>query len=233
MATADFRSPQFGRESLEARLSIARHRHEHGYVAVVLSGGYREAGLSGRFDVKAGDVVVHRAFDAHLDDVDRSGAEVLNLPLPQAAQLPAVFRIDDPDTIARMAGRDPGEAANALAPVDRVAPLGDWPDELALMIIENAEWSLRDWAYDRGLAAETLSRGFRRAYGVTPARFRMETRAYRALHRIRESRIPLAAIAAECGFADQSHLTRAIVGLTGSPPGFWHRGSIPFKTGRV
>jgi AraC-like DNA-binding protein len=47
---------------------------------------------------------------------------------------------------------------------------------------------------------------------------------------IQESDTSLAAIAAECGFADQPHLTRAVASLTGCPPGFWRRRSIPFKT---
>jgi AraC-like DNA-binding protein len=231
-AALEFHSPHLGRERLEPRLSIPRHRHQHGYIAVVLSGGYQEAGLAGRFDLTAGDVVVHRAFDAHLDHVSQGGAEVLNLPLPRGACLPAVFRIDDVDAIARAAERDAHHAAVALMPSGDVSPADDWPDHLASAVTNFEEQTLGSWADAKGLAAETLSRGFRKAYGVTPARFRAETRAYQALHLITESDAPLAAIAAECGFADQPHLTRAIVQLTGHPPGSWRRGSILFKTAR-
>lgn len=98
----DFRASHYGREKLEPGLSIARHRHRQGYVAVVISGGYQEAGLGGRFDLKAGDVVVHRAFDAHLDQVERAGADVINLPLPPAL-LPPVFRILLDDSRRRIA----------------------------------------------------------------------------------------------------------------------------------
>lgn len=229
----EFRSPHFGRERLEPRLSIPRHRHRHGYVAVVLSGGYQEAGLAGRFDLKAGDVVVHRAFDAHLDHVGQVGAEVLNLPLPRRARLPAVFRIDHLDAIVRTAERDPHAAALALAPIEEVSTADDWPDHLASAVTKFPGQELGSWAEAKDLAAGTLSRGFRKIYGITPARFRAETRAYQALHLIHESDTPLAAIAAECGFADQPHLTRAIVQLTGHPPGFWRRRSNLFKTGPV
>lgn len=225
----DFRASHYGREILEPGSSIARHRHRQGYVAVVLSGGYQEAGLSGRFDLKAGDVVVHRAFDAHLDQVTRAGAEVINLPLPPAP-LPPVFRIEDPDAIARLAERDPGAAALCISPVSVTTRMADWPDELVLQMDEDPARELRDWALQQGLAPETLSRGFRRAYGVTPARFRAELKAIRALSLLEATDLGLAEIGVAAGFADQPHMTRAIVSMTGLAPTAWRRRSIQFKT---
>ena len=219
-----------GFEKLEPELSIPRHRHRFGYIAVVLRGGYREAGLSGRLKLEAGDVVIHRAFDSHLDHVAAGGAGVLNLPLPDGAALPAAFRISDPDWIARVAERDCMAAALSLVPVDAVARADDWPDDLAAELESGGEILLRTWANEKGLAPETVSRGFRSAYGITPAAFRAELRTHRALELVCRSGAPLAAIAADCGFADQPHLTRAIARLTGQAPGFWRRTSIRFKT---
>jgi AraC-like DNA-binding protein len=196
---------------------------------VVLSGGYQEAGLTGRFDLTAGDVVVHREFDAHLDHVREQGAEILNLPLPSGTALPAAFRIADPEVIVRLAERDPFAAAMSLVPTSGLVPANDWPDELASDLNRDSEQRLHFWAHTKGLAPETLSRRFRAAYGVTPAAFRAEARAHRAFELLCNGDAPLASIAADCGFADQPHLTRAIVRLTGHPPGFWRRGSIPFK----
>ncbi len=226
----DLKSARFGREKLGARLSIPRHRHDHGYIAVVLSGSYQEAGFAGRFHLKPGDVAVHGAFDAHLDHVSLGGAEVLNLPLPPGADLPNVFSIRDPDAIVRMAERDMFDAAIALAPSGEVAAADDWPDRLAAFVGDAGEQALGCWADVNGLAQETLSRGFRRAFGVTPSRYRVEMKARKALNLIIETSLPLAAVAADCGFADQPHLTRTIVTLTGHPPGFWRRKSNPFKT---
>jgi transcriptional regulator GlxA family with amidase domain len=81
-----------------------------------------------------------------------------------------------------------------------------------------------------GLAAETLSRGFRAAFGVTPARFRGEVRTRRAMEMILQTDASLAEIAIDCGYSDQPHLTRAVVALTGKPPGQW-RQSNSFKNG--
>jgi AraC-like DNA-binding protein len=197
---------------------------------VVLSGGYEEAGFAGRFDLNAGDVAVHSSFDAHLDRVQPNGCELLNLPLARGTSLPAAFKVADPDLIARIAERDPHLAARALVPSQFVTVSRDWPDELASAITHTPQLVLGRWANIKGLAAETVSRGFRTVFGVTPARFRLEMQAQRAIHLIEESGLSLAEIAAECGFSDQPHLTRAFVQLTGRAPGAWRRESIPFKT---
>lgn len=220
---------RYGREELEPRTSIGRHRHNRGYIAVILSGAYQEAGLSGRYHVRAGDVLVHGAFDAHLDYVSAEGAEVLNLPHPPGVRLPSAFRVADPDEIVRLAERDVLEASQALIPEGPLMCEGDWPDRLALEVAAEPTRPLQDLAEQMDLAPETLSRGFGRAYGITPARFRSEIKAQRALASLMNSDLSLAAVAADCGYADQSHFTRAIVQLTGRTPGFWRRQSNSFK----
>jgi len=225
------RSTHLGRERLARGSVIPRHRHQHGYIALVLAGGYREAGLSGRFELRAGDVAVHRSFETHLDCIGANGAEVLNLPLPPAVSLPDQFRINDPDLIARLAERDPYRAVEAFAPCDVVPAHDDWVDELAAFVRHDHAGNLRQWARAQGFAPETLSRGFGRAFGVTPARYRHEVRTQRAIGLLTDTCLSLAEIAADCGFADQPHLTRAITQVTGCPPGQWRR-SIPFKTSR-
>jgi AraC-like DNA-binding protein len=227
----DFHSPHYGRERLDAYARIPRHRHWDGYITVVVRGGYQEAGFDGRRNLTEGDVVVHRRFDAHLDHVGPGGAELVNLPLPPGLPLPAAFRIEDPDELARLAHSDPVEAVRSLCPAGTVASQADWPDTLALSLSTSDGRRLGSLANSIGLAAETLSRGFRAAYGITPARFRAEVRARQAMDMIFQTNAGLASIANDCGFSDQPHLTRAIVDLTGRTPGHWRR-SNPFKTGR-
>ena len=225
---SEFRFPLFGRERLEARRAVPRHRHRHGYITVVLAGSYQEAGFDGRRNPVAGQVVVHRAYDAHLDFIGASGTDLLNLPLPAGSSLPTAFAVDDADSIARMAELDPWRAAKLLRPVGEVEAESDWADLLATELVKSPACRLSDWACRAGMAPETVSRGFRTAYGITPARFRAEARARRAMAMIEQNDAGLAAIAADCGFADQPHLTRAIVELTGHPPGHWRR-SNSFK----
>ena len=231
MASAsDFHLPHFGRERLSANERIARHRHWGGYITVVIGGQYEEAGFGGRMILSAGDVVVHGRFDAHLDQIGSRGAELVNLPLPAGLQLPASFTIDDPDELARLAETDLREAAHSLQPCGEITTRADWPDLLALVLACAESEPLGVWADNMGIAAETLSRGFRAAFGVTPARFRGEVRTRRAMEMIFQTDASLAEIAVDCGYSDQPHLTRAVVELTGKPPGKW-RSSNSFKNG--
>lgn len=206
-----------GRHAAGERLP--RHRHAEGYIAVVLGGGYEEAGDEGRFAVRPGMVVVHGCWTAHLDRFGARGAEVLNLPaVPGFAS--GVGTIDDPDTAARLAERDPPAAASFVAErfhagADRYA---DWPDLLAAALVANPDLAITPWARDVGLDRASVSRGFARAYGTSPKRFRLEARTRRAIAALPGWRGTLADLAADQGFADQAHLARAVAAMTGLPP---------------
>ena len=64
-----------------------------------------------------------------------------------------------------------------------------------------------------------LSRCFTKHYGVTPSAFRLRHMAALALDKMVNARAPAALAAAEAGFADQSHMVRAIRQATGLTPG--------------
>ena len=228
---SNFSPVRAGREIWPSGQRIERHRHDGAYVAVVLSGGYEEYGNRGCLRVAAGDVLLHRAFDAHLNRFPRSGAVILNLTDPAPLPAVAMGRIADPDAIARTAERDSRAALallrEQLQPLER-AP-ADWTEELARHLLADPQCCLGSWAKAHGLRPETVARGFRRVFGVTPAVFRAEGRAHRAFGMIVGTDAPLAAVAASAGFADQAHMTRAIRALTGVPPGVW-RMSNSFKT---
>lgn len=71
-----------------------------------------------------------------------------------------------------------------------------------------------------GLDRWTLARRFREAFGTSPSRFRTMRRLDRARRLVLEGR-PLAEVALEAGFADQSHLTRMFKRAYGLTPGHW------------
>jgi AraC-like DNA-binding protein len=71
-----------------------------------------------------------------------------------------------------------------------------------------------------GIDRYTIARHFRRAYGTSPDRYRTMRRLELAQAAIRDG-LPLAAAAAEAGFADQSHLTRQFSRAYGLTPGRW------------
>jgi AraC-like DNA-binding protein len=65
-------------------------------------------------------------------------------------------------------------------------------------------------------------RAFRAAYGLPPHRYQLQRRVQLAQGRLRAG-ADLAALAAELGFADQSHFTRAFKSVVGVPPGAYQR----------
>ncbi|MFI0895031.1 helix-turn-helix domain-containing protein [Streptomyces sp. NPDC020983] len=69
-----------------------------------------------------------------------------------------------------------------------------------------------------GASPFRLSRAFTRELGVPLTRYRNRVRVARALDRLEQGETGLAALAAELGFADQSHLTRTLRHHLGRTP---------------
>jgi AraC-like DNA-binding protein len=211
------------RQTLRTPL-IGRHVHNRAYAALVLSGSYEEAGDSGRHHVQAGDVVLHEAFEAHLDRIFPPAAVILNVHLPaDYAFRPGVGTVYDPDAIVRLAEKSEHDAAAMLLACaeDRQPELQDWPDELAAALIRDAELNLSFWSDATGIPAWTVSRGFAKIFGISPSAFRARARVRQAWRAIRASNTAMSAIAAEYGFADQAHMTRGVKTLTGQCPTAW------------
>jgi AraC-like DNA-binding protein len=205
------------RQHHSAFARIASHRHLEPYATLVLTGGYQEAGESGRWKVEAGMVVVHAAGEAHADwFADRSTRLIdFELDRPVAA---GVYRCGDADMLAQRLlerGRRPHDSLDAL---EAVSGKDDWPDRLASDLRRNAALSIGAWAGEHGLRFETVSRGFTQAYGVTPAQFRLGVRINSAVNSLTAADCSLADVAFQTGFADQPHMTRAIRAAFGVTP---------------
>lgn len=82
--------------------------------------------------------------------------------------------------------------------------------------------SLAELAALAGLGRFQLLRRFRRVFGTTPHGWLMQHRAERARTLIRRGS-SIADAAAQCGFADQSHLTRVFTQRFGFTPGAWKK----------
>ena len=77
---------------------------------------------------------------------------------------------------------------------------------------------LAELAAVAGLDTFRLLRAFRKVHGVPPHRYQIALRVERAKQLIQDQVGPLAAIAFETGFADQSHLTRNFKRWAGVTP---------------
>jgi transcriptional regulator GlxA family with amidase domain len=73
-----------------------------------------------------------------------------------------------------------------------------------------------------GLSKFHLIRIFRDAVGVAPHAFQLHLRVSRA-RQLLASGIPVADVAAACGFADQAHFSRCFKGAVGLTPGVFQR----------
>jgi AraC-like DNA-binding protein len=236
--SARFRNIAAGVERLRAGSDMPRHQHLHAYASIVLDGSFEEVGYAGRVRAMTGDLLLHGALDTHMNRMISRGVTLLRLPWNSRLDKEGRYRLDGIDHIARLARRDVCEAADAIE--DSIAGAhianetrNDWPDLLAADLSANAVHSLQDWAFCHGLGSETLSRGFKLAFGVAPSQYRLELRTRNAWQAIFGGEEPLAGVAAISGFADQAHMTPAIRRFTGNSPMEWRRMREPRPAGCI
>jgi AraC family transcriptional regulator len=120
------------------------------------------------------------------------------------------------------AGLDPnaGRARGGLAP---------WQERRAKELISaslNEELPLSRLAGECGLSVRHFARAFRHSVGMPPHRWLIRLRVERAKELLRTRALSLADVAIFCGFADQSHLTRAFTAAVGVSPGAWRRMNV-------
>jgi AraC-like DNA-binding protein len=82
--------------------------------------------------------------------------------------------------------------------------------------------TVADLAAVAGLSRAHLTRAFTAAYHMPPHVYLNAVRIAQAQALIRRG-TPLATVALECGFADQSHLTRRFKGSVGVTPSAWQK----------
>jgi AraC-like DNA-binding protein len=83
--------------------------------------------------------------------------------------------------------------------------------------------SLIDVARACGLSRGHFTKSFRVSTGHTPHQWLQRYRVDKAKSLLLDSSNSIAAVAAACGFADQSHLTRVFSRLVGDSPAAWRR----------
>jgi transcriptional regulator GlxA family with amidase domain len=73
------------------------------------------------------------------------------------------------------------------------------------------------------LSAAHFCRAFKKSFCSTPHAYIVQHRVIRAQELMRATRSPLSQIALDCGFADQTHLSKLFRRLTGRTPNAWRR----------
>jgi AraC family transcriptional regulator len=221
-----------------ANRRIGRHSHPSGCIAVVVEGAVAKtfARLSGT--ATPGTVISMPAEEPHVDAFGRAGArlvvvegpfdEVLALErewsvLPIAARIARELACPDAFTPLALEGLVLELHAAARRVCRRVSP--EWLRAARELALEHAldSLSVAAIAAQVGVDARALARAFHRQFGASIGEYVRNARLDWAAARLVETDAPLATLALEAGFADQSHFTRSFKRRTGLPPGRYRR----------
>jgi AraC family transcriptional regulator len=104
--------------------------------------------------------------------------------------------------------------------------LAAWKERRAKELMSanlHGDFCTRDLARECSLSAGHFARAFRHSTGLSPHQWLLQCRIDKAHALLRDARLSLAEIAGACGFADQSHFTKAYTRLRGITPGAWRR----------
>jgi AraC family transcriptional regulator len=226
------------------------HRHEESYLTFVLSGGYRERSARRTLSCGARSAILHPAGDTHEDDFAEQPTRCLNVVLGPSftSRLGvAIAPLERGDLVEGMhvaaAGAKlsyelrRGDAASPLivegllldlfGRLTRAASSSHtpaWLEEVqSILAMRFAEkLSLAELAAEVNVHPVHLSRAFRKRYGTTVGEHVRALRLESARRRVLEG-TPLADVAAEAGFADQSHFTKAFTRAYGVAPAEYRR----------
>ena len=248
---SELNAPAFGIEDVVIPAHFRMHGHAHAepHLCVVLAGAFTDGGTL----MPEGTLRLSPAGDSHDIDFSSAGAHCFlitfntnitqDAPLPEmrsfhnsARVLPIIEQLRDADRYATVATAE----LLVLETFARVAlPAGNSrrgdPPAWLLRIrqaLDDAPFhppSTEDLAREAGLHPVYVARAFRAWFGCSLASYARLLRLDRAIRLIAETPRPLADIAATAGFADQSHLTRAVRLRTGLTP----RGLRAAKVSRV
>lgn len=116
----------------------------------------------------------------------------------------------------------------ALRMVDRDRPQRAWVNQVKEILRSGftGHVSLESLAEAVGIHPASLARGFRIDEGTTVGDYVSRLRVQHACRLMSDASTGLADVAAACGFADQSHLTRVFKSITGLPPGLFRERRI-------
>lgn len=232
---------------------LRKHEHDCGHVCAVLDGGFLERGKHGWRDVGTGTVRVSGGA-RHDIDFNSHGATCLVLEFDAPIELPSSARFFENDHQLTHIARKIGSVSLAKDPATRVltddltteflaqisrrltgktASPPPWLERTRSLIHDSAgSTTVENLAREAGVHRVHLARTFRDHYGVAVTRYSRSVRVQSALSLLASTRIPLSRLAAESGYADQSHLTREVRAATGVTPAALRSMLHPFKTPR-
>jgi len=234
---------------------VAPHEHEDGHFIVVLAGRYRSSAQGADSLLGPGDVLWNPPGTRHQDRfIDAAGCfAALSLPARQAADLElqdgGARRLHSAaESFARQLARQPvaldlggllqtEDLCRQLCALSLTRPPKalhesrepGWLRRCMEQLVDDCEQPLRlgELAAAAGVHPVSLARAFRRHYGLSPGQLQRRALLNRAATRLRAGQA-IADVAAQLGFADQSHFTRLFRAEYRCTPAAWVAGFKSF-----
>jgi AraC family transcriptional regulator len=227
------------------RYRIGTHSHARAYLSVILRGDYRETVETTASDIAGRTVIVHRPGESHHEVFGERGATILSIDMPADWFDPVLERSrtiytgPDVDTAIGKLARElksDGSAAewfvesavlNLVGIVvrrsERRQPEASWLRRVTAYLDDTyaRNTPLAELAALAGVHPVCLARCFREVHRCTVGEYVRALRLEHALADLVRSKKPIAEIAVEHGFSDQSHLTRQVRLATGITPRQW------------
>ena len=235
--------------------SVPRHEHELAYVTIVLHGHYREGDRGKLDELPPLTAVFNPVGVAHSTVIGPAGASMftiefrsenlreLGLQLPDRTtfdcglgtmlwpglRLFSSFKNQSSDSL--MLEANVFELLGAITRLDQSAEktpprwLQRVKDRLHGEFCERLR--MRDLAREAGVHPVHLARAFRKFEKRTPGEYQQHLQIRAACELLGKPDWPLAEIAAECGFADQSHFTRAFRRMAATTPLRFRQAVVP------
>lgn len=232
-------------------LRTPAHSHPFFCLHFVLRGVYEESTKQGSHHVEPGRLLFKPPGEVHWNDFRSVGAVTMRFELEEAADpalaeaLPARVETLHAPHLVHLASRAHGELArrDGLSPLIAESIALELFGAVARMSVPSSPGRSSSLArrcasllddrfqqpYRLGLAAEelgvdraTLARAFREEHGCSVGEYIRRLRVRLVAERLRSgSARSLADLAADAGFADQSHMTRTFKAEFGEAPGRW------------
>jgi AraC family transcriptional regulator len=221
---------------------IPPHRHVNDYICIVLTGGFAERERNNWHERKAGSIFTHRAGEMHHDHFGPRGAVCVNLHFAAGEQGPLVeticsasARVSAEKLAFELAASSREELVMASLAAEIMGDLqtsqtrgrdgSKWIDRVIQAISDEPDrrWTLAELAEIAERHPVHVAQSFRAATGISLGAFQRVRRLTCLSLALRTGDVPLAALAADFGYCDQSHMTAEFRGAFGASPGRYRR----------